>query len=676
MKYPNSFKDPLMEDKFGHNVADNFRWMENETDGRLATWINEQNELTHGYLSDGTDREAMKERITELFDYIKLGDLMVVGDNIIFSQNEGLQSQSVYHIQKGIDGVPKVLIDPNALSEDGNTFIQLGGHSKDNRYIAYLEARAGSDWKVIRIIDLETGETLKDEIQWVKFTFVSWQGNGFYYSAFGAPDQEKALSEKNKNQKIYYHILGEPQSKDKVIYTDLKNPLRYHSARVSEDEKALVLMSRQGTYGSQVAIRCQATGNRFETILGDLTSNYTYIGSTGQAVFFLTDNGARHGKVVKVNLKTLNVETVVPESESPLNQCFLVKGKLILLYLKDVKYQVKVVSEQGTFIKDIDLPGIGTPSLFVGSSALEPICFAYASFTEPLGFYSLDLENGTTCAFKTTAVSYDTTSYVTEQIFSKSKDGTMVPAFVSYKKDLALNGKNPALLYGYGGFNSVLTPNFGPHLIYFMERGGVYVSANLRGGSEYGENWHKAGMLHNKQNVFDDFIAVAETIIEKRFTSSDRLTVEGRSNGGLLVGAVANQRPDLFRVCLPSVGVMDMLRYHRFTIGWGWMVEYGNPDEKEHFENIVTFSPLHNIEEKAYPAVLVCTADHDDRVVPAHSYKYIAEIQDKNTGESPMLIRIDKNSGHGMGKSVEKWIDEHTDKYTFLFKNMPEDIGS
>ncbi len=670
MKYPNSRKEHLVENMFGRDVEDSYRWMEDESNNNLAVWIDEQNELTQSHLNNIGDKSKIKDRLETLFNYSKYENVRVVGENIIFAYNDGLQNQSVYYIQKGINGTPEVLIDPNTLSDDGTVAVHLNGHSKDNQYITYLQSSAGSDWHEIGIIDLNTLNILEDKLDWVKFTFTSWQKDGFYYSAFDAPESGKVLSGKNTGMKVFYHILGQPQSEDKEIFSDEANPLRYHTVFVTEDEKSLILSSREGTYGGEIKLLSEGTKGSFKRIFKGFDSEQKYFGSKDEFAYFVSDENAGNKKVVKLNTLTLEVEIIIEESKSNLQSVYMVKDKLIVIYLEDVKSVIKSHDLNGQYENDLELPDVGTPFDFTTSDDFDEIFYGFTSYIQPTGFYSFKLNDLKSKVFKTSEVSYDISDYVTEQVFSKSKDGTMIPSFVTYKKGIKLNGQNPTMLYAYGGFNNAINPHFNPAIIYFIERGGVHVEANIRGGSEYGEAWHKAGMLHNKQNVYDDFISVAETLIEKKYTSKDHLAISGRSNGGLLMGAIANQRPDLFSVVFPAVGVMDMMRYHLFTIGWGWVVEYGNPEEETHFNNIIKYSPLHNIESKDYPATMVFTADHDDRVVPAHSFKYIAKLQEENTSDKPMLIRIDKNSGHGAGKSTAKLIEEEADKFTFLFNHI------
>ncbi|WP_240838833.1 prolyl oligopeptidase family protein [Acidaminobacter sp. JC074] len=663
MKYPNSSKAYFVEEIFGTSVEDSYRWMENETDERLKVWIDEQNKVTQSVLEQIEGKDQIKERLKSLYNYPKYDDVRVIGENIIYQYNDGLNNQSIYYIQKGLDGQAKVLLDPNTLSEGGTVAIDLNGASKDNRYLAYLQADAGSDWHEIRIIDLETLEILEDKLEWVKFTFVSWKDHGFYYSAYEKPDEDKALSQKNTNMKVYYHVLGQSQDQDVLVYSDDDNPLRYHSTFVTEDLKNLILISRQGTYGSQVGV---LKDHKLEPVFEGFDTQQIYINSKGSKAYFISDEQAENKKVVCLDTESLEVSCIIEESDDNIQTAHIVRDKLIVTYLKDVKSIVKVYSLQGDYMGDIDLPGIGTPFNFTSSDNYNQVFFSYTSYISPTTLFAYDFELQRTGVFKESKISYDSSDYITEQIFSKSKDGTMIPSFVTYKKGTSLNGSNPTMLYAYGGFNNAVKPNFKPSVIYFIEQGGIHVEAGIRGGSEYGQAWHKDGMLFKKQNVFDDFISVAEDLIQRKYTSKEHLAASGRSNGGLLMGAILNQRPDLFKVVFPIVGVMDMLRYHRFTVGWGWAVEYGNPEEKEHFENIIKYSPYHNIKDKDYPATMVLTADHDDRVVPSHSFKYISRLQETNTSDYPVIIRIDKDAGHGAGKSVEKLMDEESDKLSFM----------
>jgi len=520
-------------------------------------------------------------------------------------------------------------------------------------------------------MDLEKKQLLEDELNWVKFTLVSWYKDGFFYSAYTQPEEGKELSAKNEHMKVYYHKLGGKQSQDKLIFSDPSHPLRFHGIQVSEDETCLILNTSEGTYGNETRVRrIDAQDDEFRLLFKGFDNTFEYIGSEGEELFFLTDKDASNKKIVKAHAITLEVRDLIAEADDTLENAWKIGDKVVCHYLKDVVSKAYLFDTTGKLQKEIKMPGIGSAYEFDGDKEMTSMFFTFGSFSSPVEIYSLDLVTGEPKRFKERTLSFDPTEFITEQIFCESKDGTKVPVFITRKKDLICDGKNPTLLYAYGGFNISLTPSFDPSIIYLLERGGIFAQANLRGGAEYGEAWHKGGMLLNKQNVFDDFIAAAQCLIERKYTSSQYLAIHGRSNGGLLMGAVTNQRPDLFRVVFAQVGVMDMLRYHKFTIGWGWAVEYGNPEEEEHFKNILKYSPLHNIQEKDYPSVMVMTADHDDRVVPAHSFKYIATLQEKNTSANPVLIRVDQKAGHGLGKSIEKLIEENVDKLAFLFHSL------
>ena len=666
--YPVSKKQETLERKFDTLIEDPYRWMENESDPDLKAWIEGQNNLTHNYLKENSNRQAIMERLKDLYDYPKYDLIKVVGSWVIYSHNQGLLNQPIYYRYDVKSQETEEILNPNKFSEDGSVSVTLNGWSKDHRYMAFLKSKAGSDWQEINVLDLKTKEILSDVITWVKFTLVSWYKDGFYYSAYEKPQAGKILSEKNQNMKVYYHKLGQKVSEDKVIYEDKDHPLRYHTLHVSRDEKNIVLSSSQGTYGNVLKIKEE--DGTFRPLFSDFSNTHRYIGGYGDWIYILTDKEAPNKKIIKVNRKSLQVEDLIIEKDLILEDAYLINDKIIIKYFEDVISKIYVYNLYGEFEDQITLPGIGSVYHLAGSDDIEEIYFSFGSFIEPKALYAYNLHKKETKVFKSSKVNFDASKYVSKQIFCKSKDGTVVPAFLTYSKTMKQTGKNPTLLYAYGGFNLSLTPTYDPSVIYLLEQGGIFCVANIRGGSEYGDAWHRAGMGYNKQNVFDDFIGVAEKLIGDNYTSADYLAIQGRSNGGLLIGAVINQRPDLFKVAFPQVGVMDMLRYHKFTIGWGWAVEYGSPEEESHFRNILAYSPLHNIKSQDYPAVMVMTADHDDRVVPAHSYKYISTLQEKNTGKLPSLIRIDKDSGHGLGKSVEKLIEENADKYGFLFSNL------
>jgi len=669
--YPKAKKEMVVEEHFGMTIKDPYRWMENEKSEDLNTWLAEQNELTQTFLNGMPRKEEINQRLKQLYNYPKYSTITAVGKKIIYSYNKGLQNQPVYYIQEGFDTQAQVLIDPNTLSEDGTVSIFMNGHSKNNRYLAYLQSQSGSDWHLLKVMDLETNEVLADTIEWVKFTWVAWYKDGFYYSGYDQPAEGKELSQQNKGMKVFYHKLGETQSQDQLIYSDTQHPLRFNGVMVSEDEDYLILVVSEGTYGSEFRIkRIDDKEGGFRTIFQGFDNEYFFIGSSGQDLFFLTDKGAPNKKVVKVNATNLEIVDLIPETDQVLENAWKFGDQIVTLYLQDVMAKLCLYNIKEQMIKEVQMPGIGSVLEVAGDKQLDRILFSFGSFIAPLSLYTVDIAAGETKVFKESPLSFDPSQFITEQVFYESKDGTKIPLFITRKKDIQRTGKNPTLLYAYGGFNISLTPDFNPAIIYLLENGAVYAHANLRGGGEYGEKWHKAGMHLNKQRVFDDFIAAAEYLIDKGYTSKKYLAIHGRSNGGLLMGAVTNQRPDLFGVVFAQVGVMDMLRFHKFTIGWGWVAEYGSPEDNVLFHHILSYSPLHNIEKKDYPAVMVITGDHDDRVVPAHSFKYLATLQEKNTSDQPILLRLDRKAGHGMGKPVEKIIQEYTDMIAFWFGCM------
>jgi len=670
-KYPKAKKENIEEKIFGMTIKDPYRWMENEKSEDLETWLAEQNQFTQTFLNEIPQRDEIKDRLRQLYDYPKYSTVTVVGKKIIYGYNQGLQNQPVYYMQEGFDEKAHVLIDPNTLSADGTVSIFLNGQSKNNRYLAYLQSQSGSDWHLLKVMDLEKKEVLADTIEWVKFTWAAWYKEGFFYSGYDKPQEGKELSVQNRGMKVFYHKLGEKQSQDQLLYSDQEHPLRFHGVRVSEDENDLILVVSQGTYGSEIRVKKIDDQNApFQTIFEGFDYEHDYIGSAGEDLYFVTDKEAPNKKIVKVNTRTFEIHDVIAPSDQPLENGWKIGEHIVALYLYDVISKLSLYDLQGQLKNEVQMPIIGSVIDVAGDKKLDRILFSFSSFIAPLGWHTLDIASGEAKPFKESPLSFDASQFITEQVFYESKDGTKIPLFITRKKDMGRTGKNPTLLYAYGGFNISLTPDFNPAIICLLEKGVVYAHANLRGGGEYGEKWHKAGMYLNKQNVFDDFIAAAEYLIDKGYTSKDYLAIHGRSNGGLLMGAVANQRPDLFSVVFAQVGVMDMLRFHKFTIGWGWAAEYGNPDEEAFFKYILKYSPLHNIEEKDYPAVMVITGDHDDRVVPAHSFKYLATLQEKNQSDRPILLRLDHKAGHGMGKPVEKIIQEYTDMFAFWFRCM------
>ena len=673
LPYPETARGEVVDNYFGTEVPDPYRWLEDDNSEATAAWVAAENAVTEDYLSQIPFRDAIRTRLTQLWNYPKEGAPAKHGDWYYYYYNDGLQNQSVLYRTAQPGQAGEVFLDPNTLSEDGTVALAAASFSKDGRYFAYAAAASGSDWVEIRVMDTETKALTEDRINWVKFSGATWTSDskGFYYSAYDAP-KSGVYSSQNQFQKVYYHQLGTPQSADRLVYEDKAHPLRYFSAWPSEDGKWLFIIASEGTSGTEILYR-KTSEKRFRTLLAGFAHDYAPVDCKEDNLYFVTNEGASNYALKRLSLnKPSQIETVIPEHERNLLEGVgTAGGYLFASYLQDAQNQVAQYDYDGKLVRQIALPAIGTVGGFSGEKEDTDLYYSLSNYTAPATIYRYDIATGESTLYMAPELAFDPSLFVTEQVFYASKDGTQVPMFITHRKDLKLNGQNPCLLYGYGGFQINMTPGFNPSALMFVEQGGVYCVANLRGGSEYGEAWHKAGMLENKQNVFDDFIAAAEYLIAQKYTSSERLAINGGSNGGLLVGACEVQRPDLYAVCLPQVGVMDMLRYHKFTIGWGWAVEYGSSDNEEQFPYIYKYSPLHNIKEGVkYPATLVMTADHDDRVVPAHSFKFAATMQHCQAGEARVLIRIESKAGHGAGKPTSKRIDEAADMYAFLFQNI------
>jgi prolyl oligopeptidase len=674
--YPQTKKGNVVDDYFGTKINDPYQWLENDTAAEVNAWVDEQNKLTQNYLSQIPFRDKIKTRLTEIWNYPKYSSPFKEGDYYYFFKNDGLQNQSVLYRQKGIAGKPEVFIDPNSLSADGTASLASLTFSKDHQFCAVGIAQSGSDWNEIFVMDVSTKQKTTDIIKWVKFSGATWYKNGFYYSRYDEPTKGKEYSNANEFMKIYYHELGKSQQEDKLIYEDKAHPLRYFNAGVTEDERYLIINVSEGTSGSEVLV-CNLTqpNSKFITLFKGFDNNYNIVDNIGDRILALTDFSAPRYRLVLVdplNADAKNWKDIIPQGTDLLEGVSTCGGKLFATYLKDASTRLYSYDINGQNKKEIILPGIGTASGISGKKDDKEAFYTFTSFINPGEIYRYELNTGKSELFRKTEVKFNANDFETKQVFYPSKDGTKIPMFIMYKKGLELDGNNPTLLYAYGGFNISLTPSFSVSRVMFLENGGVYAIANLRGGGEYGEDWHKAGMLEKKQNVFDDFIAAAEFLIREKYTSSSKLAINGGSNGGLLVGACMTQRPELFKVALPAVGVLDMLKYHKFTIGWGWAVEYGSSDKKEHFDYLIKYSPLHNVKKEVnYPATMIMTADHDDRVVPAHSFKFAAELQSKQlTTGNPVLIRIDKKAGHGAGKPTTKLIEDATDMYSFIFWNL------
>lgn len=679
--YPQTHRDSVVDDYFGTKVSDPYQWLENDTAKDVVDWVSAQNKVTQNYLSQIPYRDKIKSRLTEIWNYPKYSSPFKEGDYYYFFKNDGLQNQSVLYRQKGLDGTPEVFIDPNKLSEDGTASLASFTFSKDHKFCAVGIAQSGSDWNEIFVMDVATMKKTSDLINWVKFSGATWYKNGFYYSRYDEPKKGKEFSNANEFMKIYYHTLGQSQDKDVLVYEDKAHPLRYFNAQVTEDETMLFINSSEGTSGSEVLMGELKQGVKpsLKTLFKGFENNYNVIDVHNGKVLAMTDVDAPRYRLIAVDpakTEKSNWVDVIPQSDDLLEGASTCGGKLFATYLKDASSRLFQFDMEGKNKTEIKLPGIGTASGISGRKEDSEAFYSFVSFTNPGEIYKYDVNTGTSTLFRKTEVKFNADDFETKQVFYTSKDGTKVPMFIMHKKGLKLDGTNPTLLYGYGGFNISLTPSFSISRIMFLEQGGVYAIANLRGGGEYGEEWHKGGMLNKKQNVFDDFIAAAEYLISEKYTATDKLAINGGSNGGLLVGACMTQRPDLFRVAIPAVGVLDMLKYHKFTIGWGWAVEYGSSDNKEQFSYLMKYSPLHNVKPGVnYPATMIMTADHDDRVVPAHSFKFAAELQHKQQANgNPVLIRIDSKAGHGAGKPTAKLIEDATDMWSFILWNLHADV--
>lgn len=673
--YPETAKVDTVDVYFDTQVPDPYRWLENDTSAATAAWVAAENKVTNDYLSQIPFREKLLKRLTELANYEKIGTPFKKHGKYYFYKNDGLQNQSVLYVQDTLNGEPRVFLDPNKLSTDGTVALTGLSFSKDGKYAAYTISRSGSDWSEVYVMDVATGQLLPDHIEWAKFSGASWQGDGFYYSAYDAPKKGKEFSNVNENHKVYYHKLGEPQSADKLIYQNPAFPKRFYSAGTSEDERMLFFYEAGAGRGNNLFLQnLTKAGSKIEQLTTDFEYSYYPIEVIGDKMYLYTNYGAPKGRVMvaDVNKPLLaDWKELVPEAEAVLSDTKVIGNKLFLTYDKDASNHAYVYDLDGKMIQEIKLPSLGSVG-FSGDKDDKECFFGFTSFTTPGATYKYDMDKNSYELYRAPNVKFNADDFVTEQVFFASKDGTKVPMFLTYKKDLKKDGNNPVFLYGYGGFNISLNPGFSTARIPFLENGGIYAQVNLRGGGEYGEEWHVAGTKMQKQNVFDDFIAAAEYLIKDKYTNKDKIAIVGGSNGGLLVGACMTQRPDLFKVAIPQVGVMDMLRYHKFTIGWNWASDYGtSADSKEMFEYLKAYSPLHNLKPGTkYPATMVTTADHDDRVVPAHSFKFAATLQECNDGTNPTLIRIDSKAGHGAGKPMAKVLEEQADIYGFIMYNL------
>jgi prolyl oligopeptidase len=682
LPYPSTRKVDHVDTYHGVKINDPYRWLEDDTSAETAAWVKEQNKVTFGYLEKIPFRKKIYDRLLALNDYPKYGSPFRRAGLYFFSKNDGLQNQSVMYVQKGLDGTPEVLLDPNSWSKDGTTRLGMFSIPKDAKYLVYGQSKGGSDWQEYFVMDLATRKMLDDHLKWVKVSGVSWVGStGFYYSRYPAPAPGKELSSKNENHQVFFHKIGTPQSEDKLVYEDAGNPQRFHNVSVTEDQRyALLNISDRGKGKDGNAIfymdlKDPAGSKQFQPVIGEVTNEQFGVITTDAegGLIVETNRNAANSRVVRIDPKKpaeSEWKTIIPENKDlPLRNVSTSGRKLFAQYLKDVTTRVAVYSLSGKHERDIQLPGLGTAGGFGGNFDDTTCFYTFTSITTPPTIFSYDIASGASKIFRQPEVKFNPDSFTTEQVFYPSKDGTKIPMFITHRKGLKRDGSNPTMLYAYGGFNISSMPTFSAAVIPWLEMGGIWAVANIRGGAEYGEVWHKAGMRFQKQNVFDDFISAGEYLIAQKYTRKERLALRGGSNGGLLVGTVINQRPDLAQVAIPQVGVMDMLRFHKFTIGWNWIAEYGSSDNDEDFKNLRRYSPLHNIQEAKYPATLITTADHDDRVVPAHSFKYAATLQEKQRGSSPTLIRIETNSGHG-ASNLRKGLEVTADIFAFSMHEM------
>jgi len=673
--YPNAPKDGTVDTYFGVKIPDPFRPLEADRSKETAEWVAAENKVTNEYLAKIPFRAKLLQRLKEVADYEKVSAPFENNGKWYVFKNNGLQNQSVLYQMNELGGTLHEFLDPNKLSTDGTVALQDISFSKDGKHMAYVISRSGSDWQEIYVKDVATGKLLPDHIEWAKFGGAKWCGNGFYYSAYDAPEKGKEYSSKNEIHKIYYHKIGTPQSQDVLFYQNPTQPLRFYSVSLNKEETIMFLYESGAGSGMNLYVRdLRVPNSQFIQMTSNMDLQYNPIGTVGDNIYLLTNDGAPKGRIMVANVHKPGFKDwkeLVGETKNVLENAQFAADKLVLSYSKDASTHLYVYSLDGKKLNEIKLPTVGRAS-FSGERGQKECFYSFASFTVPGAIYQYDMAQNKSSVYTEPKVKFNLTQYTTEQVFFNSKDGTRVPMFLTYRKELKRNGKNPVLIYGYGGFNVSLSPNFSSMRIPFLENGGVYVQVNLRGGSEYGEEWHVAGTKMQKQNVFDDFISAAEWLVSNHFTSKEHIAIMGGSNGGLLVGACMTQRPDLFKVCIPQVGVMDMLRYHKFTIGWNWAPDYGtSEDSKAMFDYLRAYSPLHNLKKGvSYPATLVTTADHDDRVVPAHSFKFAATLQECQGGTAPVLIRIDSKAGHGSGKPLAKQLEEQADIYSFIMWNL------
>ncbi len=681
--YPATQKTNQVDNYHGVKVADPYRWLEDDNAPATKAWVEAQNQVTFGYLDTIPERDAIRDRLTKLWNYERYGVPFKRGGKYFFTKNDGLQNQSVLYVTDSLDAEPRVLLDPNKLSADGTVALQGYAVSEDGRHIAYGLSSGGSDWREWKVRDIGTGEDLSDELQWVKFSGASWEktGKGFFYSRYDAPKEGDALKGVNHFHKLYFHKLGTPQSEDELVYERKDQKEWGFGGEVTDDNRYLIIHVWKGTEQKNRVFYKELgrVDAKVVELLNDFDAAYEFIDNDGPVFWFETNLDAPRRRVIAVDIRQperANWKEVVPQAAETIRGAGMAGNRFIVSYMKDARSLIKVFEADGTFVREVRLPGIGTASGFGGRRDDTETFYSFTSFTVPGAVYRYDLKSGESSLFRQPEVDFNADDYETKQVFYRSKDGTRIPMFITHKKGLKLDGSNPTYLYGYGGFNISLMPSFSVSMLTWMEMGGVYAMPNLRGGGEYGEDWHLAGTKLRKQNVFDDFIAAAEWLIAENYTRPEKLAIAGGSNGGLLVGACMTQRPELYAAALPAVGVMDMLRFHKFTIGWAWTSDYGSSENADEFEALHAYSPLHNLRPGVrYPSTLVTTADHDDRVVPAHSFKFAATLKACHAGDNPALIRVETRAGHGAGKPTDKLIAEVADKWAFLTRELGMEPG-
>ena len=681
LNYPVTRTVDQQDNYHGVTIADPYRWLEDANSDETHSWVEAQNKLTQDYLSQIPRREAIKSRLTKLWNFERFSVPFKEGGRYFYSRNDGLQNQSVLYTMKTLADTPRLLLDPNTLAADGTVALAGLAVSPNGKYLAYSTAASGSDWNEIKVRDIESGKDTEDHVKWVKFSNTAWlrDGSGFFDSRYDEPKEATKLADVNYFQKLYSHKLGTPQSADTLVYDRPDHKDWGFGAEVTEDGRYLVITASQGT-ARKNRLYYKDLGRKDAKVvplLEEFDAAYNFIDNDGPVFWFRTDSNAPKARIITIDTRKpqrTNWKEIVPESAQTLVSATIVNNELLVDYLNDAHSQVKVFDLKGKPLHDVDLPGIGSAGGFGGKRADHETFYSYTSFTTPSTIYRYDLKTGKSSVYRQPKVDFDPAAFETRQEFFTSRDGTKVPMFIVSKKGLKLDGSNPTYLYGYGGFNISLTPSFSVANLAWIEMGGVYVMANLRGGGEYGEAWHEAGTKLQKQNVFDDFIGAAQWLVDHKVTSPSKLSIGGGSNGGLLVGAAMTQRPDLFAAAIPQVGVMDMLRFHKFTIGWAWTSDYGSSDNADEFKALVKYSPLHNLKKgTCYPATMITTADHDDRVVPAHSFKFAATAQADQGGSAPVIIRIDTKAGHGAGKPTTKQIEEVADRWGFLTRALKMD---